>query len=74
MHVNQCPHMLIFTGSTADGVADLEQFQYDSDVQNITKAVSEIADELQDEDKKKKKKKKRSRSSSSSSSSSDEDK
>ena len=37
------------TGSTADGVAGLDQFAFDSDVQRITKDISEAADELKDE-------------------------
>ena len=51
------------TGSTADGVADLDQFKYNGDVRAIAKGISKAAEELQDEDKK----------SSSSSSSEDED-
>ena len=56
------------TGSTADGVADLDQFKHDGDVQAIAKKVSKAAEKHQDKDKKS-----RSSSSSSSSSSSTED-
>lgn len=53
----------VFTGSAAEGVADLEQFKYNSDVQKIAKETSKLAEDLQEEEK----------SSSSSDSSSDEE-
>lgn len=51
------------TGSAAEGVADLEQFKHDSDVQKIAEETAKLAEDLQEEEKK----------SSSSDSSSDEE-
>ena len=36
-------------GSTAEGVADLKQFKYDSDIQKIADGISKTAESLQDD-------------------------